>query len=260
MDIAVVGGTGTLGRHVVAELVDRGHAVRALGRNAPERPLAAGATHVRVDISTGEGLDAALAGVDAVVDASNGPPSRKAEAVLVTGTEHLLDAERKAGVGHHVCVSIVGTDRVPTAYYRVKVRQEEAVERSDVPWTIVRATQFHDLVASWFATAARARVLPGVRVPLQPLDTRTAAELVARTAEQAPRTGRTQIAGPEIRSAHDLARIWRARTNAKAAIVPLPLPGKLGRALRAGELTSEQDAAKGSPTFEAWLSASGADG
>jgi uncharacterized protein YbjT (DUF2867 family) len=243
MRIAVLGGTGTLGRHVVDALAARGHDVSALSRS----------TTPSVDLTTGEGLDAALEGIDVVVDASNGPPGRKAEPILVDGSRRLLEAERRAGVGHHVCASIVGIERIPTAYYEVKVRQEQAVEAGDVPWTIVRATQFHDLVAATFASAARFRLIPAPHVPVQPIDVETVAGLIADVAENAPHTGRVEIAGPKVESARDLARTWREHTKKRAAIVPFPLPGKLSRALRAGHLTNPDRAAEGSPTFAEWL-------
>ncbi|HEU4658965.1 MAG TPA: NAD(P)H-binding protein, partial [Capillimicrobium sp.] len=137
MRVAIVGGTGTIGRELARELAQRGHEVRALSRHAPEH---------RVDLTTGEGLDAALAGCEVVVDASNQPPSGKGPSVLVEGSRRLLAAEAVAGVGHHVCVSIVGCDAVPLAYYRLKTEQERVVQDGPVPFTIVRVTQFHELI------------------------------------------------------------------------------------------------------------------
>ena len=260
MRIAVVGGTGTLGRHVLVALAERGHEATALSRNPPTQPLPGNATHARVDLTTGDGLERALVETDAVVDASNGPPSGKAEAVLVTGTQRLLEAEQRTGVRHHVCVSIVGVDHVPTAYYAVKVRQEEMVENGPVAWTIVRATQFHDLVASTFASFARARVLPAPRFPLQPLDVTAAAAVIADGAAAEPRNARVEIAGPEVHAVPELARTWREQTRTRAALLPVPLPGKLGRALKAGRLTSADHGATGTPTFAEWLSNAGAKG
>src|SRR3954451_3927752 len=117
MQIAITGGTGTVGSELVRELARRGHELRVLTRRAPER-LPAGARHHRVDLTSGEGLVEALAGVDAVVDAANTPPKRtQAERLLVHGTGRLLEAETAAGVAHHVAVSIVGIDRVPGSYH-----------------------------------------------------------------------------------------------------------------------------------------------
>jgi uncharacterized protein YbjT (DUF2867 family) len=110
MTIAIVGGTGTLGRQVAAELEARGNQVRTLSRHAPE---------YRVDLATGDGLGPALTGCDVVVDASNSA-SRKPAGILVDGSRRLLEAEAAAGVTHHVCVSIVGCDQVPMSYFRAK--------------------------------------------------------------------------------------------------------------------------------------------
>jgi uncharacterized protein YbjT (DUF2867 family) len=114
MTVAIVGGTGTLGRQVAAELEARGHKVRALSRHTPQ---------YRVDLATGGGLGPALAGCDVVVDASNSA-SRKPAGILADGSRRLLEAEATAGVAHHVCVSIVGCDQVPMSYFRAKTPRE----------------------------------------------------------------------------------------------------------------------------------------
>lgn len=244
MRIAVAGGTGALGRLVAAELTRRGHGVRVLSRHAQEYP---------VDLRTGEGLDHALEGCDAVVDSSNDESKRAAD-TLVGGTRHLLAAGQRAGIGHHVCVSIVGVDRVPIRYYRVKVEQEALVEAGPVPWTIVRATQFHDLVDSQLSSLARFRVLPLPRVRLQSIAIDEAAVAVADVAEGAPRDGRIDAAGPEIVDVRELARTWRAIRGRRAPIVPIWLPGEVGRAWREGANTDTDPAFRGTTRFAEWLS------
>lgn len=251
MNIAVTGGTGTLGARVVTELVRRGHDVGALSRTAPAA-LPAGAHHHAVDLVTGAGLDDALRGVEVVVDASNGPPNG-ADDVLVGGTRRLLSAERAAGVRHHVGVSIVGIEDVPMGYYRTKVAQEEEIVRGGVPWTILRATQFHDLVAMLFGATSRYRVLPGFRALLQPVAVDEVALAVADLAEGAPRLAREEIVGPEVVELRDLARAWRAQTGRRAMVVPGRLPGGLGRALRRGGLIDPDAPVRGRTTFAAWL-------
>jgi uncharacterized protein YbjT (DUF2867 family) len=246
MRIAVTGGTGTLGREVVRELEARGHAVRALSRRSPDHP---------VDLTTGEGLAAALAGVDVVIDAANAGPTRKAaEAVLVEGTRRLLAAEVQAGVAHHVGVSIVGIDRVPSAYYEVKLAQEAVVQGGGVPWTIVRATQFHTLIDTLFSATARLGVLPGAGFPLQPVDPREVAVVLADTAEAEPSYATTQFAGPEVRTVRELAHTWRDATGRSAAIVPVPLAGATPRALRDGGLI-HRGAWTGRRTFAEYVGA-----
>jgi uncharacterized protein YbjT (DUF2867 family) len=241
MVIAVTGGTGMAGREVVRELRRRGHEVRSLSRRTG------------VDLLTGAGLAAALEGADAVIEASNaGPGRRKAEPLLVGGTRRLLDAERAAGVAHHVAVSIVGIDRVPAGYYGVKVAQEAVVREGEVPWTIVRATQFHGLVASYLSRAARFGVLPGPAFPLQPVDPREVAVVLADTVEDEPSGAITQFAGPECRTVRELAQTWRLETGSRARVIPLPVPGATGRALHAGGLTNP-GAWRGRIPFGAWL-------
>ena len=244
MQVAVTGGTGTVGREAVAELSRRGHDVRVLSRRSPEHP---------VDLITGDGLAAALDGVDVVVDASNARPGRKAaEALLVAGTRRLLVAEQAAGVRHHVGISIVGIDRVPAGYYGVKLAQEAVVKASSVPWTIVRATQFHGMLDHIFRSMARFRVLPGAAVPLQPVDEREVAFVLADTAEAQASGAITQFVGPERRSVAELARTWRLETGRRALLVPVPLVGAAARALRAGALTNS-DARTGRTRFADWL-------
>lgn len=241
MRIAIVGGTGTLGRHVVSELAGRGHETRVLSRSG----------EYRVDLSTGEGLTKALAGCAAVIDASNA--GRKAARVLVDGNRRLLAAEHETGVGHHVCVSIVGCDRVPMGYYKVKTRQEHVVEHGPVPWSIVRATQFHELAAAAMAAAARFRVLPVPHMTLQTIAAADVARALADVAEGSPRHSRVQVAGPEITAVRELALTWRAATGSKALLVQVPVPGKLGRALRDGALTAGQPDIRGTVSFADWL-------
>jgi uncharacterized protein YbjT (DUF2867 family) len=243
MTVAIVGGTGTLGRHVTAELRARGHKVRVVSRHAPEYP---------VDLATGDGLDNALAGCDVVVDASNNS-SRHAAGILVDGSRRLLAAGAAAGVAHHVCVSIVGCEHVPMGYYRVKVDQERVVERGTVPWSIVRSTQFHELVRSALAAAGRWRVLPVPPLAVQPVACAEAAKVVADVAEGAPLSGHFAVAGPEICDARELARTWRSVTGRRAALVPVPLPGRTGRALRSGALTTQHPDARGATRFADWL-------
>jgi uncharacterized protein YbjT (DUF2867 family) len=245
MRIAIAGGTGTLGGRAATELRSRGHEVRVLSRSAPE---------YRVDLLTGAGLGAALEGCDAVVDASNNA-SRQAASVLVGGTRRLLDAEHAAGVRHHVCVSIVGCDELPIGYYAVKTDQERLVEQGPVPWTIVRATQFHEFIAGILGAAARWRALPTPRALLQPVACAEVARYVADIAERPARHAGSSIAGPEVTELRTLARSWRSVTGRQLALIPVRVPGRVGRALRSGTLTTRQAGVTGHVPFAAWLEA-----
>jgi uncharacterized protein YbjT (DUF2867 family) len=245
MRIAIAGGTGTVGAHVVDELRSRGHEVRVLSRKAPEFP---------VDLTTGAGLEAALEGCEVVVDATNNP-GRGARGLLVDGSQRLLAAEAAAGVGHHVCISIVGCDRAPLAYYRVKVEQERVAKEGPVPWSIVRATQFHELVDMVFGTVARFGVLPAPRVKLQPIAAVEVAPPVADVALAEPLRGTLEVAGPTVRDTRELARVWRSAGGHRAVQLPIAMPGRLGRALRGGALTNPDADRLGKTSFEEWLAA-----
>jgi uncharacterized protein YbjT (DUF2867 family) len=259
MLIAVTGGSGALGRELVAALAARGHDVRSVSRSAPPR-LPAGAEHVRADLLDGSGLGAALDGADAVIDAVNaGPRTKPARALLIDGTRRLLAAEARAGIEHHVAISIVGVDRAPSGYYGVKLEQEGAVRDGGVPWTIVRATQFHAWVDGHLAAAARLGVLPGGEMPMQPVDVREVAQVLADTVEAEPSAAVTQFAGPEILPLGALARLWRDARGRRAAVVPAPvgLLGAAGRAMAEGALTNP-GAWRGRIGFAAWLRDGGA--
>ena len=238
MTIAIVGGTGTLGRRVAAELEARGNQVRPLSRHTPK---------YRVDLATGDGLGPALAGCDVVVDASNSS-ARKPAAILADGSRRLLEAEAAAGVKHHVCVSIVGCDQVPIGYYRAKSDQERVVGQGAVPWSIVRSTQFHELVGTVLAAAGRWRVLPMPRGVLQPVACADAARAIADVAEGAPLKGASPSPGrrparcvtwpaPGGRSpgtAHCWSRCrFRARSGGRCGPAPSPRPGRMCAGRRA---------------------------
>lgn len=247
MKIAVVGGTGTLGKLAVQEIRRRGHEARPLSRHSADYP---------VDLTTGAGLESALAGCDAVIDASNA--TGKAADVLVDGSKRLLAAEQAAGVKHHVCISIVGCDLVPMGYYSVKTEQERVVERGTVPWSIVRATQFHEFIVDNLKLGARWGILPMLRVPVQPVAAAEAAAAAVDVALGKPLNGRLNVTGPEIVEARELARLWqRAAGRRRAVRLPIPLPGKLGRALRAGLLAEKHPDVRGSVTFSQWLQTGG---
>ncbi len=245
MKIAVSGATGTIGTPVADALVAAGHEVRALSRSAPR---------YAVDLTTGDGLAEALDGCDVLVDASNGGPAREpAEAVLIDGGRRLLAAARDAGIKHHVCISIVGVEKVPLPYYRVKVEQERLVEASGIPYTILRATQFHQLLIQLFESAARFRVIPGGSSKLQPCDPREAAAVIAELAAGEPRGGRVNFTGPHVLTLRELARDWRGLTGSHVFVSPTPIPGKLGKALRGGALTHLRPDHQGRMGFGEWL-------
>ncbi|MDT7581486.1 MAG: hypothetical protein QOK35_2750 [Pseudonocardiales bacterium] len=227
---------------LVARLREQGHVPRVLSRQpAPDRTVG--------DLETGAGIAAALRGVDAVVHAASRPGHDVAQA------RTLLDALRAEGTGapHLVFVSIVGADRVPLGYYRDKVRVEEMIAAADGPWTVLRATQFHDLLATMLGVLGRAPVLPvlaGAR--FQPIDVRDVADRLVALATGRSGAGTVELAGPQVRSMVDLARAWAAATGRRRAVLPVPLPGRLAAAVRAGGLLAPAHA-EGRITFEEFL-------
>lgn len=246
--VAVVGGTGTIGAPVATALLARDATVRVLTRNRANVP--AGAEHRRVDLISGEGLAEALAGADAVVDAANS--NRESKATLVEGTGRLLEAGAAAGVGHHLTISVVGIDRVPSSYYRVKLAQERAVEAGPVPWSILRATQCHQLLDAIFGYAARFGLRPTGAGKVQPIDPCVVAERIADAALAPPAGRLPDIAGPRVETISELSRAWAGARGRHRLPLRIPSLGKAGKALAAGGLCAP-DAAAGGASFEEWL-------
>jgi len=189
MKIVVIGGTGLIGSKLVRRFEAHGHEAVAASPNTGVNTL------------TGEGLAEALAGASVVVDVSNSP-SFEDSAVLnffETSTTNLLEAEAAAGVGHHVAVSIVGTERLPTnGYFRAKIAQEQLIEKSGVPYSLVHSTQFFEFTKAIADTSAdeegKVHMAP---VSYQPIAGDDVADQVARTAVGEPLNGRRDIAGPD---------------------------------------------------------------
>lgn len=256
MRVAVIGGTGALGRPVVQELVARGDDVLILTRTPPATAIP-GAEHRPIDLRTGAGIAAALDGVEAVVDTANS--TAKARDLLVEGTRRVLQAGAAAGVAHHLLISIVGCDRVPLGYYGTKVEQEQVVADGPVPWSLLRASQFHTLVDGMFSMAARFGVSPRMRVPVQPVDPADVAARLADAVHAGPGGRLADLAGPQVEQATDLAATWGRVTGRRRLPLPVPIPGRMGRALRGGGLCAPEGAVDGA-TFEQWLRAQGTPG
>jgi len=240
--ILVTGGTGTLGRAVVRRLLAQGRPVRVLSRTAHtpgEHGWAVG------DLVTGEGVDAALAGVGSVVHCATSNGKRDVEA-----TRRLADAAGRAGVSHLLYVSIVGVDRVPLGYYRAKLAAERVAEESGLGWTVLRATQFHDLLLKLLGGLAKSPVLPlpsGFR--FQPVDVRDVAERLADLVVAGPSGRVADVGGPEVRRLDDLARAYLRARGIRRPLLPVRIPGATARAYRAG-LHLAPDRTVGAITFE----------
>jgi uncharacterized protein YbjT (DUF2867 family) len=243
--ILVTGGTGTLGQVVVRRLTDQGRPVRVLSR----RPPAAGrgpADWATGNLKAGRGLDAAVAGVDVIVHCATGLGD-------VGAARHLIESARRAGSPHLVYISIVGVDRIPVGYYKSKLQVERQVEDSGLPWTVLRATQFHQLILRGCEALAHLPVLPApAGISFQPIE---AGEVAARLAELAtgPAAGRVpDLGGPQVRGAAGLALSYLAARGQRRPVVPVRLPGAVLAGYRRGDHLAP-DHAVGQVTFEEFL-------
>jgi len=235
MKIAVAGGTGVVGRHVVDVARERGHDVVVLAR-------AEG-----VDLTTGAGLAERLAGVDAVVDVTSVRTQKRedAEAFFGAVTRNL----QAAGAAHVVALSIVGIDDVDTGYYAGKRLQERLLAEGTAPWSVLRATQFHEFAeqALQFVRIGPFSLVP--RMLSQPVAAREVAEALVHLAEAGPSGRVPDLAGPERHDMVDLSR----RVADRRRVVPVRVPGAAGRAMRSGALCPRGDGPRGRITFDAWL-------
>ncbi|HEX2081655.1 MAG TPA: NAD(P)H-binding protein [Longimicrobium sp.] len=254
MKILLTGGTGGLGREVVRAAEGAGHTVRIASRRARPADLAPAREWARMDVETGEGMAEALAGVDAVVHAASDP--RRHAIVDVDGTRRLVEAARAAGTAHLVYVSIVGIHRIPFPYYRSKLAAERIVLESGVPHSILRATQFHGFVEMMIAGAA-ARVPLVLPLPtafrFQSVATGEVAERLVRAVERGPGGRLPDFGGPEVLTMGEMARAWKAARGIGKPVVPLPLPGPVAAAFRAGWNTLGADGERGTLRWTDWL-------
>jgi uncharacterized protein YbjT (DUF2867 family) len=248
--LLVTGGTGTLGRAVVDTLRHRGDDPRILSRRSdPADPA-----RVTGDLVTGAGLDEAVAGTAAIIHCATDVRAPRHD---LDAMRHLLDAARRHGVPHLVYISIVGVDRVPLRYYRTKREVEDLLTQSDVPWTILRATQFHDLVHTVATLSGR---LPVAVVPaatsFQPVDTRDVAARLVELAAGPPAGRADDFGGPEIRDAADLVRATLRAADRHRPVLTVRLPGRVAAGYRAGgHLTPGH--ADGQITYEQYLTERG---
>ena len=245
MKIVVIGGTGLIGKGVVKNLRQQGHEV------LPASPSSG------VNTVTGEGLAQALAGAQVVVDVANAP-SWEDKAVLEffeTSGRNLLAAEAAAGVGHHVALSVVGTDRLlASGYFRAKMAQENLIKASPIPYTIVRATQFFEFVGAIAQTATEGQT---VRVPpalMQPIAADDVAAAVAEAALAKPLNGTVEVAGPEPIRQDELVRQFLSRTGDARTVIADPKALYYGLVMNDQSLTPGDHPRLGPTRFADWLS------
>ena len=245
MRIAVAGATGNIGARTVAALERDGHEVIRISRS------------LGVDLTTGEDLAGALDGVDAVVDAISAPPISREETLAYFGTttRNLLAAEERAGVRHHVLLSIVGIHGIDgNPHYAGKREQERLIEQGNVPWTIVPATQFHDfaaMVASWTEQDGVATIAPLLVQPIAPDDI---ADVLAEIASGEPQGRYVDVAGPETQDLVDMARRTNDVRGHTVKLVPT-WSGVFGESMAGSVLLPGENARIAPTTFDDWLAA-----
>ena len=244
MKIVVIGGTGLIGSKVVTKLGERGYEVVAASPASGVNTL------------TGEGLAEVLESASVVVDVSNSPSFEDAAVMefFQTSTRNLLNSEAAAGVGHHVVLSIVGTDRLPdSGYMRAKVAQEKLVKESSIPYSIVRATQFFEFVtriADSFTEGNTVHVPP---VRFQPIAADDVASTVATVAMGSPLNGIVEVAGPDQFRFDELIRLGLNASKDPREVIADPDARYFGTELSERSLVPGDDAQLGKTRFEDWL-------
>jgi uncharacterized protein YbjT (DUF2867 family) len=251
MKIVVIGGSGLIGKKLVNNLRQRGHEVVAASPSSGVNAL------------TGEGLSGALTGANVVVDVSNSP-SFEDKAVLEffeTSTRNLLAAERLAGVGHHVALSVVAADRLPdSGYMRAKVAQEGLIKAGQVPYTIVRATQFFEFLGGIAGSAADGGAVHLPSAPMQPLAADDLATAVADVAVNSPVNGTVELAGPDALPIAEFVGRFLAASGDGRTVIADQEARYFGAVLDAHGLNPGANARLGPTRFEEWLGRAGMKG
>lgn len=245
MRIAVLGGTGLMGRLVVAEAEAAGHDVVIAARSTG------------VDISTGAGLAEALAGVDAVVDVSDHftNSAQKAVAFFEAAAQNIAAAENAAGVKHHVVLSIVNCDdpRLKAfGYYQGKAAQERAVVASGIPFTILRSTQWFEFGEKTVSLLGFGPLALVPRMRSKPVAAMTVAKALVQAVDKGPSGRAADLAGPEVLEIPDMTRKILRRRGARKWLIPISMPGA-GKAMRTGALLPGTDSISAGPTLDEWL-------
>jgi uncharacterized protein YbjT (DUF2867 family) len=241
MRIAIAGGTGWLGRLVAEVVLADGDTPVVLARSAG------------IDLTTGQGLDQALSGATAVIDVSNITTTSRKKAVgfFEAATTHLLAAGQRAGIAHHIALSVVGADRIDLGYYIGKRHQEELVLNGPVPATVVRATHFHEFAAQMLARQGPLVVVPTILC--EPIAAREVATALAGLVRAEPAGLATDLAGPRPESMASMIRRLAKIRATHRPVLHVRLPGPAGNALAHGALLPAGQATRGHLTFAEWL-------
>lgn len=242
--ILVTGGTGNIGRHTVPLLRAAGREVRILSRHAD-----AAAPGIRAfigDTVKGTGLAAALDGVETVLHLAGGAKGDDVAA------RNLVAAARRTGVRHLVLISVIGADRMPIGYFRMKAAAEREFTESGIPWTVVRVAQLHDFALPIVKVLSRMRIAPrGLRFETVGVD--AVADRLATLTLAAPAGRAADLAGPEVQEIADLVRVFDTAHGRARGLLPLRIPGAVGRAYRAGDNLADETAVRAGSTWAEYL-------
>ena len=255
MNVLVTGGAGNLGSKVAAGLAAKGHQVRAMSRKGAAR-VPDGSELVVADLVSGDGVRAAVQGVDTIVHCASSP-FRKVVQTDVEGTAMLLELlELQPGAAKHFFyISIVGVDCIPLSYYKAKYAAEKVIGAAAVPWTILRATQFHELLDLFLGGLSKLPIVPifnGFRYQL--LDVQECADHMVELIGGGPAGRVADIGGPDVLDLNDIANRWLAATGKRRLKIAAPMPGGFGKAMRDG-LNLAPEACFGTRTWTEWLRA-----
>jgi uncharacterized protein YbjT (DUF2867 family) len=245
MKIVVIGGTGLIGSLAVSKLQAHGH------------EAVAAAPNTGVNTLTGEGLAEVLQGAAVVVDVSNSPSFEDAAVLhfFETSTRNLLTAEAQAGVGHHVALSVVGTERLTdSGYFRAKIAQETLIRESSIPYSIIHATQFFEFVKSIAAAATDGNTVRLAPVLIQPMAAEDVASAVCRIAEGSPVNGIVEVAGPQQFRLDELIRRGLSARDDPREVIADPHARYFGAELQERTLVPGAGASLAETRFDDWLS------
>lgn len=232
--ILVTGGTGALGRQVVERLVAAGQPVRIASRRPGDWAV--------VDYKTGAGLENACRDVETIIHCAYAPLDTSVE-------EALIKAARRTGKPHIVYISIVGIDDIPLISYKSKLAAEHLLAESGLPWTVLRATQFHDLIFRGCDLLGHSPIVPILPVRVQSIDSGEVADRLIELAAGPPAGRVPDIGGPEVREVADLVRTYFKAKEKRRLLLPIRVPGKTFRAYRDGHNLTPANA-YGKITFE----------
>ncbi len=250
--ILVTGGAGGLGSELVPMLRTAGHDVR-IGSSRPRpQDLSSGLEWAQGDLLTGDGTAESVAGIETIVHCASSP-FKKTWETDVDGTKRLLDAAKAAGVGHFYYISIVGVDRMTLPYYKAKYAAEQAIEAAGVPFTILRATQFHTLLDTFLRRLFKRGpflFLPGA-AKFQLIDTSEVAARMAETVADGPSGRLPDIGGPEVLTGAEIAKPWLKVSGVRAIRIPVPALGSASEMAKG--LNSCPENKFGTITWAQWL-------